>query len=507
ALAQAGRFAEAAESYRRALDLAPDAPGVHNNLGNVLRELGDTDGAVQSYEAALRLSPNYVEARTNLGVALVSAERYGEAVAAYRQALGLDPNHLPALANIGNALLVIGEHREALAAYDRALAIQPDLSMVQLNVVALQNYLDDTTAERTLSVSRRYGASLPTGSARPFRNVADPERRLRVGLVSGDLRNHSVARFLRPLLAEHDPERIEFAAYSTSHAEDDMTAALRPSISLWRTIKGMPATQAAELVRGDAVDVLIDLSGYTDGGRLDIFAQKPAPVQFGWLGYSGTTGIPGMDYILADRWVAPPGSEAEFSETVWRMPDSYLCFGQPDWPAVGALPAQRKGHVTFGSFNNIGKVGDLTIACWVRVLQAVPDSRLVIKSSKGGVQARLDQLQAIFAGAGIDASRLHFIDRVADRAAHMALYDQIDIGLDPFPYNGTTTTCEALWAGVPVLTKRGHSFVSRVGESLMQSLELPDWIAEDADDYVARAVRFAADVKGLAALRGGLRDR
>lgn len=506
ALAQAGRYTEAAENYRRALAVAPNSPGVLNNLGNVLRELGDIDGAVQSFEAALRLNPSYVEARTNLGVALASAERFGEAAAAYRQALALDPNHLPALANIGNALLVTGEHKEALAAYDRALAIKPDFAEVHLNVVALQNYLDDATAARTLALARRFGNGLTVELA-AFRNAPVPNKRLRIGLVSGDLRNHPVGRFLTPVIAHHDAAALEFVAYSTSPIEDEMTESLRQRISLWRNIRGMPSRAASDLIRQDEVDILVDLSGYTDGARLDIFARKPAPVQVTWLGYSGTTGVPGMDYILADRWVAPDGADDEFSEKVWRMPDSYLCFGTPDWPMAGDLPARRKGRVTFGSFNNIGKVGERTVRCWLDVLRAVPGSHLVIKSSKGGVQARLDELQQQFVSEGIESSRLHFIDRVPDRAAHMALYEEVDIGLDPFPYNGTTTTCEALWMGVPVLTLRGQSFVSRVGESLMQSVGLADWIAADAGDYVDRAARLAANLDELAALRGSLRQR
>lgn len=507
ALAADRRFEEAAESYRAALRLAPDAPGIHNNLGNVLRELADFEGAIASYEAALRLAPNYAEARSNLGVVLASAERYGEAVAAYRQALALDPNHLPALANIGNALLVTGEHREAIAHYEHAIALQPNFLQVHGNIVALQNYLDEATGGGTLTLARRYGAHLPAGPHHAFGNHADPARRLRVGLVSGDLREHSVTRFLLPLLAAHDPAALEFAAYSTSRIEDTVTAEMRRHFGLWRGIRGMSAEEAVETIRGDAVDILIDLSGYTDGARLDIFARRGAPVQATWLGYSGTTGIPAIDYILADRWVAPEGSEEEFSERVQRLPDSYLCFGQPDWPAPGELPARSKGHVTFGSFNNIGKVGERTIATWVEVLRAVPGSQLLLKSSKGGVQDKLDELRQRFVAAGIESQRLQFIDRVQDRAAHLALYNEIDIGLDPFPYNGTTTTCEALWMGVPVLTMRGESFVARVGESLMQTVGLPDWIAGDANDYVARAARPAGDLDALADIRSGLRSR
>lgn len=507
ALAQVGQFEEAAKRFRQALELAPNAPGVLNNLGNVLRELGETDAAIDSFEAALRLNPNYPEALANMGVALMSAERFEEAVAVYRRALAIDPVHAAALVNIGNALLVTGAHPEALGHYAKALERGADFPLIHYNIAALQNYRDDVTAVEKRRLAEVFGARLAAGPVAAHHNGRDSDRRLRVGLVSGDLRNHAVARFLLPLIVNHDPSEIEFVAYSTSRLEDSITAELRSRTVLWRSLLGLSATDAAALIRGDAIDVLVDLAGYTDGARLDVFAQKPAPIQFGWLGYSGTTGVPGMDYIMADPWVAPGGSEGEFSEAVWRLPDSYLCFGTPDWTEPGPLPARRNGYVTFGSFNNIGKLGPGTIACWTEVLRAVPDSRLVIKSSRGGVQKRLDEILATFVAAGIDPDRLRLIDRLKDSDAHLALYGEIDIGLDPFPYNGTTTTCEALWMGVPVLTKRGDSFVSRVGESLMQSLDLQDWIAADLNDYVSRAGAVAADLAALADLRSSLRSR
>lgn len=507
ALAHDSQFAAAADAYRRALTLAPNSTGVHNNLGNVLRELGDIEGAISSFEAALALNPNYVEAQANRGVALVAAERLGEAVEAYRAALAIDPDYLPALANIGNALLVIGGHEEAMSAYQKALALAPDFPQFHLNMAALQNYLESSTAHRALSVARRYGQSLPRANPVDFRNTRDLDRRLRIGFVSGDLRMHAVASFLMPLLLEQSPTALEFSAYSMNPRDDDTTDIIRSVTHHWRDIRNVATASVVEMIRSDEIDILIDLTGYTDGTRLDVFAARAAPIQLGWLGYSGTTGVPEMDYVLADQWVAPQGSEDEFSELVWRLPDSYLCFGQPDWPQPTELPAHRKGFVTFGSFNNIGKIGPRTADTWAEILRAVPNSRLVIKSSRGGVADRLAELKAVFAESGVDEKRLQFIDRVPDHAAHLALYGDVDIALDPFPYNGTTTTCEAMWMGVPVLGMRGNSFVSRVGESLLNNVGLADWIAEDRADYVARAVRFSADLGGLATLRSQLRQQ
>jgi len=507
ALAQDRRYDEAAAQYRRALALAPRSPGVHNNLGNVLAASGDMQGAVASFRAALALKPDYPEALSNLGWALVRTERVEDAIDAYRQALAIDPDHLPAIANIGGALMVAGAYQEAIAYYQRTLERRGDVVQFHFNVVALQNYAEDASATGIRQLAERYGASLPAAPVRQFDNDRDPGRRLRVGLVSADLHAHSVTRFLLPLLENFDRDRLEFIAFSMDSLSDDVTQHLRRIMPDWHDLRGVASDAAAARVIAARTDILIDLSGFTEGARLDVFARRAAPVQASWLGYSGTTGVREMDYIIADARVAPPGSEAEFSEAVCRLPGAYLCFGRPDVSPVRPLPALRNGYVTFGSFNNLGKVNDGTLSVWIDLLQAVPDSRLLVKSARGGVRGKLAQLHDRLVAGGIAPERLRFVDRIPDRDDHMALYGEVDIGLDPFPYNGTTTTCEAMWMGVPVLTRKGRSFVSRVGETLMTSVGLADWVAEDPADYVARGRALAADLPALAELRAGLRQR
>jgi len=261
-------------------------------------------------------------------------------------------------------------------------------------------------------------------------------------------------------------------------------------------------------ILADRIDILIDLTGHTRSGLPPVFALKPAPIEVGWLGYSGTTGLKAMDYVLADAAVAPEAEAKLFSETVWRLPDSYLCYTPaPEAPPVSALPATDNGFVTFGSFNNLNKVSDRTIALWARLLAAIPTARLALKGAALRRMQAPGEFKARFAAAGADPSRIDFLPYEQEMRGHLGAYRNIDIGLDPFPYNGTTTTCEALWMGVPVLTPVGDRFIARVGESILNSVGLPGWIAATDDDYVAKAVAAAGDLPALARLRSGLRSQ
>jgi predicted O-linked N-acetylglucosamine transferase (SPINDLY family) len=348
----------------------------------------------------------------------------------------------------------------------------------------------------------------PAAAARRHGNDPDPLRRIRVGVVSGDLVNHAVVNFLDSMLPELDGEAIELFAYATTNHFDSTTDRLRQSIPNWRKVANYGDAKLAANIVEDNIDVLIDLAGHTANSRLPVFALKPAPVQLTWLGYSGTTGVPGMDYILADRHVAPEGSEGQFTETVWRLPDSYLCFSAPRRsPAVAPLPAAERGQLTFGCFNTINKLSAPAIALWAEVLRAVPESRLLLKNRRFSLADAREAIAQRFLRHGIAAARLELLGHVEEAEGHLATYGQVDIALDPFPYNGTTTSCEAMWMGVPVLTLRGDRFIARVGESLLRSIGLDEWVATDGEDFVRRARELSADLPALAQLRAGLRQR
>lgn len=542
-LLRLGRSAEAEGSYRRALQLAPDFAEAHNNLGNALGELGRPDEAAACYRRALRIKPDYAEALNNLGNALLNLDRLAEAESCYRQALKIKPDFAEAHGNLGNFLQATAQLEQAEACYRRALEINPDFAKAHNNLGnalkdmgrldeavachhwALQIKPDYVEAQSNLlgtltftshgesqyrDAARQFDAMVTRKARAPFSSwqVANPPARLRVGLVSGDLRHHSVSYFLEGLLTNIDPDCMELYAYPTHHEADDLTARIKPCFAAWKPLVGQGDETAARMIRSDGVHVLIDLAGHTAHNRLPVFAWKPAPVQATWLGYLASTGMTAIDYLIADPWTLPTREEANFTERIWRLPETYICFTPPHMGiAVSPLPALATGSVTFGSFNNLTKVGDAVLALWARVLVSVPDSRLFLKTKQLEDRSVREDIVTRFGYHGIDAGRLILQGSVQSRAEHLASYQRLDIALDPFPYPGITTSAESLWMGVPVLTLAGESFLARQGLGLLSNAGLPEWIAVDADDYLKRAVSHAADLESLAALREGLRSR
>lgn len=508
----AGDPQQALASFDRTIALKPDFVDAHIARGNLLEELGQVDEAIASYRLALRLRPDFAEAHNNLGIALLRAGRIEEAVTAGRRAVELRPDYAEGYGNLANALKALGRMDESLAQYERALAINPDYIEARSGRLFGHNYLSNRPVAQSLDDARRYGA-LVAGLAQPataWRNDADPERVLRVGFVSGDLYDHPVGYFFEAVLAAlhaRTPAMLELHVYANNLREDATTARLRASCHAWHMIAGHADEQVAGAIRDDGIDILIDLSGHTGLNRLPVFAWKPAPVQVTWLGYFSTTGVAAIDYVIADPWAVPEGAETEFTETVWRLPETRLCFTPPgDAGEVAPLPALSEGAITFGCFSHLTKVNDGVIALWARVLAAVPDSRLLLKAPQLTSSSVRAALLARFDAQGIGADRL-ILEGPSPRADYLAAYEDVDIMLDTFPYPGGTTTAEAVWMGVPVLSMTGDTFLSRQGVSLLTNAGLPDWIAVDGDDFVARAVAQAGDRDRLAALRRDLRRR
>jgi protein O-GlcNAc transferase len=373
----------------------------------------------------------------------------------------------------------------------------------------LLNTRPDVSVCEQVDEARAFGRH-QSAKAQRFEHAAqagEMKKRLRVGFVSGDLNSHPVGFFLESVLGHLDRTRIELVAYATRQRDDAVSQRLEPRFSAWHDISRIDDETCARRIRDDAIDILVDLSGHTNHNRLPVFAWKPAPIQATWLGYFATTGLASIDYVIADRHVLPFDESSQFVEAPWHLPDSYLCFTPPPFDIeVGPLPAGEHGAITFGCFNHLVKLNDAVVALWSRVLDAVPGSRLLLKTRQLDDPVVQRATLERFAAHGIDGARL-MLEGQSPRAELLAAYQRVDIALDPFPYAGGTTSVEALWMGVPVLTRRGERFLSHVGESIVNTAGLPEWIAADDADYLNKAVRFSAQRDELAALRNTLRER
>ena len=508
--AQLGDSAAVAQCCRTIIDIRPDLHEAHFHLGTSLLIQGKREEALESFHMALRLQPKNPSTLFQLGKALHLLTRFDEALDYYRQALELAPGLAEAYDSIGSILKYRGDLEGAIKNYRQALQIRPYFDKAHSDMVFALNYSPDYDAKTIYSEHICWGQMHSLPPVTPFSDSnPDPARRLRVGYVSPDLCKHSVAFFFEPLLTNHDPAKFETFCYSDVAKPDAVTQRLQDAASHWRVIKGMDDRQLAEQIRLDGIDIMVDLTGHTANSRLIVFTARPAPVQVSYLGYPNTTGVPAIDYRLTDAWADPPGiTDNHHTETLIRLADGFLCY-QPaeDTPPVTSLPASECGHITFGSFNNLAKITPEVVSLWSSVLKASPDSRLVVKNiSLRDTATRKHYLQQ-FKKHAIDPDRLDLLPPKFSSAEHLELYGKVDIGLDTFPYNGTTTTCEAFWMGVPVITLAGSMHAGRVGVSLLSQLGLTEFIAGSLQDYVRLATELAADRSRLSRIRKTLRER
>ncbi|MEO8202533.1 MAG: tetratricopeptide repeat protein [Betaproteobacteria bacterium] len=507
-----GRRSEAEACFRRTLALKPASAIAHSNLANALRELGRNAEAEACAREAIRLQPDLPEAHNHLGNALQAQGCASASAASLRRAIELRPQYREAHNSLGNSLKDLGRIEEAEAAYQQALALDPADRDARGNYLLALNYTcahsrAEVHAEH-LAWARRHAD--PLGSSTDvFPNSREPGRRLRIGYVSGDFRRHSVAYFIEPVLALHERAAFEVYCYSNVAFPDPMTARLLSRADHARDITGLADETAAHLVREDRIDLLVDLSGHTAGHRLGIFARKPAPVQVSYLGYPNTTGMQAIDWRITDVHADPTGEgDAFHSERLFRLAATFLAFQPPaEAPAVQSPPSVAAGVTTFGSFNVLAKVTPEVVRTWAGILLRVSGSRLLLKAhGLGDVESRAGVIAA-FTHHGVEADRLTVLAADGSLHAHLDRYHEMDIALDPFPYNGTTTSLEALWMGVPLVTLRGDRHAARVGASVLDNLGLPELVAEDEREYADLAVRLAGDARRLAGLRAGMRAR
>lgn len=507
ALADRGQFNEAIAAFRQAIAFRPQFPQAHYNLGNALKDQRRLDEAIAAFRQAISLKPDFAEAHTNLGVALKDKGLH-EAVAAFLEAASLKPDLPEASVNLGNVLKDQGRLDEAIAAYRQAIAVNPDFQDAYSNLLLILHYhpgFDGQAIAQELRLWNQQHAEPLRPSIQPHANDRNPERQLRIGYVSPDLRDHVVGRFLLPLLTCHNRREVEVFAYAQVPWPDAMTQRLRSNTHQWRSIVGCSDAQVADQIRQDQIDILVDLTLHTAHNRLLVFARKPAPVQVTWLGYPGSTGLTTIDYRLSDPYLDPPGmDESLYSEQTVRLPETYWCY-QPtsDLAEVSPVPALERGFITFGCLNNFCKVSEPTLATWSRLLRAIPRSQLLLHSVEGSHRL---PVQALLEQDGIDAARVRFTEKVP-RPDYFRLYHEIDIALDPFPFGGGTTTCDALLMGVPVVSLAGRTAVGRGGLSILSNIGLPELVATNEEHYVRIAGELAADLPRLSQLRSTLRAR
>jgi protein O-GlcNAc transferase len=546
ALKELGRHDAALEHYRRAMALAPADALPHFNLGNLLRELGRLDPAAAAYRQAIALAPGFAQAHSNLGRVQHMLGELDQALASYRRALELEPQRAEAHSNLGHVLKEAACLDQALACFQRAVTLAPSQTQAHSNLLYTLYFHPAFDERAILAAAREFTAlhgarparhepaapgSVGAPSAAPANSstasTAKPplpqaagapshggphaaHRRLRIGYVSPDFREHCQALFTLPLLAHHDRTQFEIYCYADLPHPDAVSRRLASHAEVWRRTDGLSDAQLAACIEADGIDVLVDLTMHMAGGRPRVFAARAAPVQVAWLAYPGTAGIAGLDYRLTDPWLDPPElGEHRYAERSLRLADTFWCYDplieaplletlQPN-----ALPALACGYVTFGCLNNFCKVSDATLERWGATLARVPDARLLLLSCAGAHRQRvLDTL----ARHGVAAARIEFVPYQA-RADYLRTYHRIDICLDTLPYNGHTTSLDAYWMGVPVVTEVGRTVVGRAGWSQLNNLGLPELAAFDAQGFSDIAVALAHDLPRLGRLRQTLRAR
>lgn len=503
-LAELGQFTPAIEAYLLAVQIEPDFAEAFYNLGIAYRCDGQVDRAIQAYQKALELKPAFPEAMNNYAHALRQVGRLEEAVEVCRQVLEVSPEHVEARNNLGVTLKDLGQVDDAIACLEHAMTLHPDQRVLESNYLYSLYYQANADAADIGHKHRLWNDKVVkrlSAASRRHENDPSPGRRLKVGYVSPDFREHCQAMFMLPLLANHDHESFAIHCYSNRPESDSVTERIKAYADSWSEIAGRSDDDVADQIRADGIDILVDLTLHMGRNRLMVFARRPAPVQVSWLGYPGTTGLSAIDYRLTDPYLDPPGQHDEvYAEASLRLPETFWCYDSRSKLPVNELPAVSDGHITFGCLNNFCKVNDRTLALWRRVLEAVPCSRLHLLAPPGQARSRILRQLAV------SPDRITFLD-FQPREAYLELYHAIDICLDTFPYNGHTTSLDSLWMGVPVVSLCGDIAVSRAGLSQLSNLGLPELVAHDEAAFVKIATDLANDPSRLALLRKTLRGR
>lgn len=503
-----GKLAAAVESFLKALAIRPAYAAAYCNLGATLHDQGHLHQAIECYETAVTIDPQYAMAYNNLGNAYRELGQCQSAIDCLMKSIALNPHYAMAYNNLGNALKDGGDPVAAIGHYRKALELEPELAEVHSNFLLTMHTVQGYTAPELYSEHLRFAQQFEAPLKQFWRahdNKRDKNKRLKIGYVSGDFRDHPVGHFLESVLHNHDADQVEMYCYYNYHQQDETSKRFANRCDHWILVKGLSDAELAERIRLDGIDILIDLSGHTAHNRLLTFARKPAPIQLTWIGYQATTGLTAIDYRLSDFSMDPIGMTEQFhSEILLRMDICAPFKPAPQSPAVNELPALRNGYFTFACLNQLTKISEKNFQLWARILEALPNARMMLGNINDATMNK--KIVASFSKFGIEENRL-ILHRRMPLVDYLSLHHHIDLTLDSFPYNGGTTSCHSLVMGVPVLTLTGDLSVSRAGKAILDGVGLPDFVTHSADDYFRRAVEITQDLPKLNAIRQSLRGR
>ena len=509
ALHKQGHLKKAVISYEQAIVINPKFFFAHNNLGNVFKDLGEFDKALSKYQHAIKLNPNYAEAYYNQGLAYKKICKYNESIKSFKYALKIKSDYIDAYFDLGQILVTVGKFEEGIKNFQKVINLKQDFVPAYNNIFFTLLYMKKNDHDFFISLTKKFRSSL---------KIIDPNlllkyqfenkpKKLRIGFVSGDLWEHPVGYILLDALKNLKKKNLELVAYSNFSKKDDFSIKLKSHFNKWHEIENKEDVDVVNQIRKDRINILFDLSGHSAKNRLPIFLNKPAPIQISWGGYPGFVGIPEIDYIFGDPYVTPEKENKYFTEKVFILPNIWICFTAPEYEVkIKEPPAIKNKYITFGSFNNLSKINEEVVFLWSKILKAVPKSKFFLKSHVFNDSYFKKIIINNFEKNNVSKDSI-ILEGRSSRKEYLDCYNKIDIALDPFPWSGGISTFEAIWMGVPVLTKKGHNkFVSHQTESINHNSGMSDWIAKDENEYLSKAVKFSSNINELKKIRKNSRE-
>ena len=505
-LQKQGHLNAAILNFKQAILINPNFAFAYNNLGNVFKDLGRFEEALSEYHKSIKINPNYADPYYNQGSLYKNAYRYDESIESLKKALKIKPDLMEACIDLGVVLTNTGKCDDATNAYQRAIKIKPDYAYAYSNLLFNLNYKTDFDFDLYLSTAKKFRKNCLTQEKLFFKYRFNTKpKKIKLGLVSADFGEHPGGFFTLSTLRELIKKDFELIAYSNLDRQDRYAHHFKSLFSKWRSIEKQKNNEVIKQIVKDGIHILIDAQGHSAHNRLPIFIYKPAPIQVSWLG-QGSTGIPEIDYFIGSSHLTPKEEEKYYVEKIWRLPEISQCFTAPDYDLkINNLPAIKNNFITFGCINKLSKVNDQVIALWSKILLAVPNSKLLLKSRELSNQKITNEILKKFNKYNIGKNHLILKGKSKTRKEVLEVYNEIDIALDPFPFQGNTSTIEAVWMGVPVVVLKGDRYLFHFGESINTNLKMHDWIAENRDEYVSKTIKFSSNIDQLSKLRANLR--